>query len=91
MLDILNSIGVISRRDAEEMARLARQLGRWFEAKVFLSLALAADPKRDDLRGDLASLRHRTGMSEEVGRTLAGVLNSELDAAIEMQPAPARN
>jgi enediyne biosynthesis protein E4 len=73
-------------RDAEELARLARQLGRSFEAKVFLSLALASDPKRDDLRGDLTAVRHRTGMTEEVGRTLAGVLNSELDAAIEMQP-----
>jgi thioredoxin-like negative regulator of GroEL len=73
-------------RDAEEMARLAGQLGRWFEAKVFLTLALAADPKRDDLRGDLVAVRQRTEVTKDIGRTLAGVLNSELDGTIEMEP-----
>jgi enediyne biosynthesis protein E4 len=41
-------------RDAEEMARLAEQLGRWFEARGFLTVALAADPGREDLRAALA-------------------------------------
>jgi tetratricopeptide (TPR) repeat protein len=41
-------------RDAEEMARLAEQLGRWFEARGFLIVALAADPGREDLRAALA-------------------------------------
>ena len=31
-------------RDAEEMARLAEQLGRRFEARVFLTLAVAKSP-----------------------------------------------
>jgi thioredoxin-like negative regulator of GroEL len=77
-------------RDSEEMARLAQKLGRWFEAKVFLTVALAGDPKRDDLRGDLTALKHRTTMSNDVGRSLAGVLNSELDAAIEFEAPPGR-
>jgi hypothetical protein len=77
-------------RDAEEMALLARQLGRAFEAKVFLTRALARVPGRDDLKGDLATLRHRPGMSAHAGRTLAGVLNSELEAALEIEPSPER-
>ena len=38
------------------MARLADQLGRPFEAEAFLTLAVAADPDRPDLRSDLARL-----------------------------------
>ena len=33
-------------RDAIEMARLAEQLGRWFEARVFLAVATVVDPDR---------------------------------------------
>ena len=35
-------------RDAVEMAHLAEQLGRIFEARVFLTLAVSEDPERDD-------------------------------------------
>ena len=45
-------------RDAAEMARLAEQLGQRFEAKAFLTLAVAVDPDRDDLRRDLDKLNH---------------------------------
>ena len=41
-------------RDAEEMAHLAEQLGRGFEARVFLTLAISDEPEREDLRRELA-------------------------------------
>jgi tetratricopeptide (TPR) repeat protein len=44
------------RRDAAEMARIAEQLGRRFEARAFLTIALGASPDRADLRRDLARL-----------------------------------
>ena len=43
-------------RDAVEMAGIAQQLGRTFEARVFLSLAIAEDPDRLDLRETLERL-----------------------------------
>jgi thioredoxin-like negative regulator of GroEL len=44
------------RRDAAEMGRLAEQLGRRFEAKAFLTIALASTPDRADIRRDLVRL-----------------------------------
>lgn len=46
-------------RDAEAMARLAAQLGRRFEARGLLTLAIAMDPGRKDLRTDLAAIDGR--------------------------------
>jgi len=43
-------------RDAVELARLAEQLGRRFEARVFLTIAILEDPAREDLRHDLERL-----------------------------------
>jgi tetratricopeptide (TPR) repeat protein len=43
-------------RDAEEMAHLAEQIGRGFEARGFLSVATAVDPDRGDLRADVARI-----------------------------------
>ena len=43
-------------RDAVELAHLAEQLGRRFEARVFLSIAISEDPGRADLRRDLERL-----------------------------------
>jgi tetratricopeptide (TPR) repeat protein len=43
-------------RDAVELARLAEQLGRRFEARVFLTIALLEEPAREDLRHDLGRL-----------------------------------
>jgi thioredoxin-like negative regulator of GroEL len=45
------------RRDAAEMARLAERLGCWFEARAFLTIAVAADPERVELARDLARLQ----------------------------------
>jgi tetratricopeptide (TPR) repeat protein len=45
-------------RDAIELARLAQRLGRIFEARAFLTLAIADEPNRDDLRQELERLNH---------------------------------
>jgi tetratricopeptide (TPR) repeat protein len=65
-------------RDAAEMARLAEQLGQWFEAKAFLTVAVAADPDRVDLRRDLARLDERRDLIGGPRRTLAQLLAPEL-------------
>ena len=43
-------------RDAPELARLAEQLGRRFEARAFLTIALSEDSARKDLQHDLKRL-----------------------------------
>ena len=53
-------------RDAAKMAGLAEQLGHWFEAKVFASVALATEPGRDDLRAALARLKSRRQLRRRV-------------------------
>jgi tetratricopeptide (TPR) repeat protein len=65
-------------RDAAEMADLAEQLGRRFEARVFLTVAIAADPNRDDRGRDLARLAERSVTTEGPERTLADLLAPEL-------------
>jgi enediyne biosynthesis protein E4 len=61
-------------RNAEETARLAEQLGRFFEAKAFWTVALAADPDRKDLHSALARWEQRPTPLAEPGQTLAEVL-----------------
>ena len=46
-------------RDAEEMAHLAEQLGRLFEARLFVTLAIWEQPEREDLRRDRRRLKER--------------------------------
>ena len=75
-------------RDAAEMARLAEQLGQWFEAKAFLSLAVAKDPNRDDLRAALARLERVDTAAGGTGQSLAEVIAIELDAAIADPSSP---
>jgi predicted Zn-dependent protease len=74
-------------RDAAEMGHLAEKLGRWFEAKVFLSVATMMDPQRDDLKSDLIRVNRRGETVRESGRTLADLLAGELDAEIRSSPA----
>jgi tetratricopeptide (TPR) repeat protein len=62
-------------RDAEEMARIADQLGRTFEARAFLAIEIAADQERDDLRRELRRLAQGTARVSHGGRTLAQVLD----------------
>jgi thioredoxin-like negative regulator of GroEL len=67
-------------RNAMEMTRIAEQLGRFFEARAFATLAVATDPDRDDFRAILARIEQRQTMIAEPGRTLAQLLARELDA-----------
>ncbi|MFI5455379.1 MAG: tetratricopeptide repeat protein [Isosphaerales bacterium] len=76
------------RRDAAEMARLAEQLGRRFEARAFLTVAVAVDPERTDLGNDLTRLNQQTEINDEPGRTLAGLLAPELDAQVGSSLSP---
>ena len=55
-------------RDAAELARLAEQLGRRFEARVFLTIALSEDRARGDLRQDLRRLTERRATSSRKQR-----------------------
>lgn len=64
-------------RDAEELARLAQQLGRRFEAGVFLAVAAAVDPAREDLRRERARLRQQAQKAGRDNRTLADLLAVE--------------
>jgi tetratricopeptide (TPR) repeat protein len=65
-------------RDAVEMARLAERLGRAFEARVFLTLAISAAPEREDLRHDLERLSRSSATGARRGQTMADVLALEL-------------
>jgi len=76
-------------RDAAEMARLAEQLGRGFEARAFLTVAVAVDPDRDDLGSELVRLNKQAKITtNEPERTLAGLLAPELDAEIGSSLSP---
>jgi enediyne biosynthesis protein E4 len=46
-------------RDAEELARIAEQLGRGFEARGFLTIAAFQEPRRKDLREKLRTFDSR--------------------------------
>jgi hypothetical protein len=48
-------------RDAAELAGIAERLGRRFEARAFLTLAVAAEPDRADLRAALERLIRSEG------------------------------
>ncbi len=65
-------------RDAAEMAGIALRLGRSFEAKVFLSVAIAVNPDRDDLRRDLERLDQHSNATIQAGHSLADVIESGL-------------
>ncbi|MGP0069621.1 MAG: tetratricopeptide repeat protein [Isosphaeraceae bacterium] len=81
-------------RDAEEMARLAEQLGHSFEARAFWAVAMSVEPAREDLRAALARWERPAAPVAEPGQTLAEVLALELDAGaapgLRSAPAPAR-
>jgi enediyne biosynthesis protein E4 len=65
-------------RDAAEMSRLAKQLGQQFEARAFLTIAIAVDPNRGDVDGELTLQSRQPAPITRPGRTLAQVLASEL-------------
>jgi tetratricopeptide (TPR) repeat protein len=61
-------------RHAVEMASLAERLGRTFEARAFLTLAIAEDPEREGKRRDLARLLHSPPAIAGRAQTLAEAL-----------------
>ncbi len=64
-------------RDAVELAHLAEQLGRVFEARVFLTLAISEDPDREELRRTLERLNPGPARIDGHRQTLADVLADE--------------
>jgi thioredoxin-like negative regulator of GroEL len=64
-------------RDSVEMAHLAKQLGRLFEARAILTVAISENPGREDLRRDLKRLSQGPGLSTHRRQTLAEVLSDE--------------
>ena len=54
------------------MARLAEQLGREFEARAFLTLAVAENPDREDLRRELGRLIQSHGSGRSNGTNPGG-------------------
>jgi tetratricopeptide (TPR) repeat protein len=64
-------------RDAAEMAGIAQRLGREFEARVFLTLAIAVSPDRDDLRRDLDRLDSKAVAEYPPGCSLADILGGD--------------
>jgi tetratricopeptide (TPR) repeat protein len=66
-------------RDAVEMARLAEQLGREFEARAFLTVAISENPEREELRHELRRMSSQSSAPmAERRRTLTDVLAHEL-------------
>jgi thioredoxin-like negative regulator of GroEL len=63
-------------RDAAEMARLAQQLGREFEARAFLAISIADEPDREDLRRDLRRPARAPAAGSRTGQTLAELIDA---------------
>jgi thioredoxin-like negative regulator of GroEL len=70
-------------RDAAEMAVLAERLGRLFEARAFLAIALIVEPDRADLRNKLSRLQPQASSALARGSSLAELLSSELDGQVD--------
>ncbi len=77
-------------RDGEEMAQLAERLGRRFEARVFLTAAVADQPDRTDLRDHLARLDREAGKRNDTKQSLFDALRAEGGADRFSQDLPAQ-
>jgi enediyne biosynthesis protein E4 len=78
-------------RDAIEMARLAEQLGRWFESRVFLAVASVVDPERRELRDDLERVTQHLRPAAMDDRSLAALLADELNGVRDARPGDRLN
>jgi enediyne biosynthesis protein E4 len=80
------------QRDAAEMSQLAERLGRRFEAKAYLTVAVSVDPERSDLRRSLAILQERSENRSAPARTLADLLaagfGADRDTSGRLTPGP---
>jgi hypothetical protein len=61
------------------MAHLAEQLGRLFEARALLTVAISENPDRADLQHDLVRVSQNSQRLIQRGQTLAKVLSQEQD------------
>jgi enediyne biosynthesis protein E4 len=77
-------------RDAAEMAHLAEQLDRTFEARGFLTVAISEDPDRRELRHDLERIGPRPATIVGRGLTLADVLAHEPNDVRHVDMTPGR-
>jgi tetratricopeptide (TPR) repeat protein len=75
-------------RDAREMARLAEALGRRFEARAFLTLALHRKPSDPETKAAMARLGRAAGLRSGEDRTLADLLAADLSRLVGPTPAP---
>jgi tetratricopeptide (TPR) repeat protein len=77
-------------RDAAVMAPLAEQLGLWFEARVYLTIAALVDPGRPVVETELARLKSRVVVEAPGGLSLADILAAERSArAMRLEKSPA--
>jgi tetratricopeptide (TPR) repeat protein len=67
-------------RDAAEMASVAARLGLQFEARVFLTIAIATDPDNRALRDELAVIKRNLSATSLPAGSLADLLAKESDA-----------
>jgi enediyne biosynthesis protein E4 len=77
-------------RNAVEMARMAEQLGRTFEAQAFLTLAIAENPDRADLSRALGRLMQGRVRAAQSGQSLADAVTYELANDRATAKAPSR-
>ena len=77
-------------RDAVEMAKLAERLGREFEARSFLTVAISDDPNREDLRHDLERLSQSRAAVAERGQTVSEIPGDKLDQKGNIDITPSR-
>ena len=70
-------------RDAAEMAALAQRLGRRFEARAFMTLAVWVNPDRDDLRRNLAKFGRLDRQGDAPRSTLAEALEAQRSQAVD--------
>jgi enediyne biosynthesis protein E4 len=77
-------------RNAVEMARMAEQLGRAFEAQAFLTLAIAENPDRADLTRALERLMQGGLRAAPPGQSLADAVAYELASDRAAARAPSR-
>jgi tetratricopeptide (TPR) repeat protein len=64
-------------RDATEIAQLAEKLGRLFEARVFLNVAVAESLNRDDARRGLEALSRYQALIDHSSGTLAEAIAAQ--------------
>jgi hypothetical protein len=69
-------------RDAAELGRLAEQLGDWFEARVYLTIAALVEPNREKPSTELARSKQRELVDAPPSLNLAQLLARQFDVVV---------